>query len=111
MKHVVACLIGWLAVSTSLAQDDFTSLPWIVNAVQNHSIGDAPGIPIKFPGGLTKNGNELRVHYGVSGTDFPQLWTFLSNGFWRQVARESAFFTSTGCFDTFLRSTMFRIDR
>jgi len=46
-----------------------------------------------YPGG-TKTGNALAVHYQFSPTHLPQLWVFLTDGFWRQTSQESQFLTS-----------------
>lgn len=79
--------------------DDWSSGPWRIRAATNGA-PDSPSCPIEFPGGVA-TGNVLAIHYALAPDHVPQLWAFLSDGFWRQTAQESEFLTSYRLFRYF----------
>ena len=79
--------------------DDWSSGPWRIRAATNGA-PDSPSCPIEFPGGVA-TGNVLAIHYALAPDHVPQLWAFLTDGFWRQTAQESEFLTSYRLFRYF----------
>lgn len=79
--------------------DEWTSGPWHIRAATNGA-PDSPSCPIEFPGGVA-TGNVLAIHYALAPDHVPQLWAFLTDGFWRQTAQESEFLTSYRLFKYF----------
>jgi len=71
---------------------DWQSGPWGIAIESNGSPGSA-FCSMNYPGG-TKTGNALAVYYQLQPTNIPQLWVFLTDGFWRQTSAESQFLTS-----------------
>ncbi|MBU1695060.1 MAG: hypothetical protein KJ726_07560 [Verrucomicrobia bacterium] len=78
---------------------DWSSGPWEI-VVTNRGTFGSPSCPIAFPGGVD-TGNVLEVYYKVAPPHTPQLWAFLTDGFWRQTSQESEFLTSYRLFRYF----------
>lgn len=91
--RILTCCAGLAFTSTgTFANLDWQEGEWGIRASSSGTPG-SPSCTISYPGG-SKTGNALEVYFQVSPTDVPQLWVFLSDGFWRQIARESEFLTS-----------------
>ncbi len=94
MKTVISQWMLVLVGVTAIAHADFDWQDGAWGVVIND--GGAPGspsCPVAYPEG-TKTGNALAIHYSASPTDWPQLWVFLTDGFWRQTSQQSEFLTS-----------------
>ena len=76
----------------AFAAFDWQAGPWGVVVSTNGTPGST-SCPVDYPGG-TETGNALAVHYAFTPTNLPQLWVFLTDGFWRQTSAESEFLTS-----------------
>jgi hypothetical protein len=87
-------ILGFLALAASCAAGafDWQSGPWGIVIGTNGTPGSA-ACSMDYPGG-TKTGNALAVHYQLEPLHSPQLWVFLTDGFWRQASPESSFLTS-----------------
>lgn len=86
-------------VQSAVAAFDWQAGPWGIVIATNGSAGSV-SCPMDYPGG-TKTGNALAVHYEFTPTNLPQLWVFLTDGFWRQTSPESEFLTSYRLFRYF----------
>lgn len=86
-------------VQDAVGAFDWRAGPWGVVVATNGSPGSV-SCPMAYPGG-SKTGNALAVHYELSSTNLPQLWVFLTDGFWRQTSPESEFLTSYRLFRYF----------
>ena len=80
------------APRVAFSEFDWTNGPWGIVISSNGTPGSIP-CPVEFSGG-TKTGNAIAVHYQLTPTHLPQLWAFLSDGFWRQASPEAPFLTS-----------------
>jgi len=78
---------------------DWQSGSWGV-VISDGGTPGSPSCPMQYPGG-TKSGNALEVYYEASPFDWPQLWVFLTDGFWRQTSRQAPFLTSYRLFRYF----------
>ena len=78
---------------------DWQAGPWGIVVATNGTPGSG-SCPMDYPGG-TKTGTALAVHYEFTPTNLPQLWVFLTDGFWRQTSPESEFLTSYRLFRYF----------
>ena len=86
-------------VQDAVAAFDWQAGPWGIVVATNGSAGSV-SCPMDYPGG-TKTGTALAVHYEFTPTNLPQLWVFLTDGFWRQTSSESEFLTSYRLFRYF----------
>lgn len=87
------CLLTLLIrLPVARATFDWQDGPWGI-VIDSSGTPGAVSCPIDFPGG-TNSGTALAIHYAMSPTDWPQLWVFLTDGFWRQTSAESEFLTS-----------------
>jgi hypothetical protein len=98
---VAACLVLTLLAQAQRAFGalDWSAGPWGVVIESNGTPGSV-FCPVDYPGG-TKTGNALAVYYQLQPTNVPQLWVFLTDGFWRQTSAESQFLTSYRLFRYF----------
>jgi len=71
---------------------DWQCGPWGIK-VTPYGTDGSEYIKMNWPGG-GELGNALQVYYAIPGADTPQLWAFLTDGVWRQVARGRPFATS-----------------
>ena len=102
LRHMcgrIVCAAVIVAAQVAVAALDWQGGPWGVVIDSNGSPGSA-ACPIDYPGG-TKTGNALAVYYQFAPTDLPQLWVFLTDGFWRQTSAESELLTSYRLFRYF----------
>ena len=95
---------GWMLTAVLLVSTppafgafDWSAGPWGVVIGSNGSPGSG-SCPMDYPGG-TKMGNALAIHYQRQPTNVPQLWVFLTDGFWRQTSAQSQFLTSSPTLD------------
>ena len=86
-------------VQSAAAAFDWQAGPWGIVVATNGSDGSV-SCPMDYPGG-TKTGTALAVHYEFMPTNLPQLWVFLTDGFWRQTSADSEFLTSYRLFRYF----------
>jgi len=87
-----------LSASATCQACDWEQGPWAIS-VTNQGAPGSPETTVQWPGG-SKNGNALEIYYTLAG-DSPQLWVFLTNGFFRQVAPGAQFATSFRLFRYF----------
>ena len=89
-------LLAYFAVFILLAPRTFAA-DWQVGDWRIDISGTGtPGsgnAPVYYPGGM-KYGNALMVYHRTEGDHFPQMWVFLSDGFFRQVSPSNTFGTS-----------------
>lgn len=71
---------------------DWSDGPWGI-VVGTNGPPASLSCTVDYPTG-SKTGNAVAVHYQLNPTNIPQLWVFLTNGFWRQASAESQFLTS-----------------
>ena len=89
----------WGTAASASGEYDWQAGPWQIVAASNGA-PDSPTCPIEYPGGVA-TGNVLAVHYENTPVHIPQLWAFLTDGFWRQTSQESELLTSYRLFRYF----------
>ena len=101
MIRRIQMIVGIMLATASVALGalDWQAGPWGVVVDSNGSPGSAY-CPVDYPGG-TKTGNAVAVYYQLQPTNVPQLWVFLTDGFWRQTSATSPFLTSYRLFRYF----------
>lgn len=87
------CCAAILCIApSSVMAFDWQAGPWGIEIASDGSPDSEP-CPIFYPGG-SASGRSLKIYYGLSPTNLPQFWVFLTDGFWRQTSAESQFLTS-----------------
>lgn len=98
--QIAAVLVGILTLAGRGKADlDWTNGNWGIEVTTNGTPGSSP-CDVSYPGG-TNSGNALMVYYRFSDANWPQLYVFLTDGFWRQVSPEASFGTSYRLFQYF----------
>ncbi len=83
-RTALLCFTIAIASPVSLRAFDWEQGDWGINVTNAGTPGTNP-VLVTYPGG-SESGNALEVHYRVAPVHLPQLWVFLTDGFWRQVA-------------------------
>ncbi|MDD4734756.1 MAG: hypothetical protein PHP44_01475 [Kiritimatiellae bacterium] len=89
--HLFSFLLFFLLCVWSRATD-WQAGDWRIDISGTGTPGTG-NCPIYYPGGM-KYGNALMVYHQVSPGHFPQMWVFLTDGFFRQVSPSNTFGTS-----------------